>query len=561
MVKGNKYFLLLCGVGLLFCTPFSVKASHTKMNTSYNNRIVNINQGNHNVYGIRNINQGKNYIRKYTNRRYRRNHHLTSNVLKNVNQGKFKKHIRDINQGNNYIRKHRKHNHKHNYKHNHYLRNFNQGRPEKYFTDINQGNNYIGELVKGKSKSHRLILKRVKNINQGNPLGNVKISGKHSPKTFAVTRPNSQVANAFDISQWQGLLTQNQANQLKHEVNFMILRAQAGNYADMQIGHNISLMQNAGIPYGVYSYSYYTNPANAALEARDLVQRAPKANFYANDCEENDAGGNLDLATHVWANTVHQLTRKPVILYSNLAFMNANFSRATLNSYNGLWVADYSQEPNPSYHYDLWQNSDGTYSSALGQKVDADVFPQNINKPLSFWTRGQYHSHYQNHIQHKQSTAYQSYHITRYKRQITHLKHLVRKYRHELKIKNQNIHNVNSRDKLLQHELNNVSAQLERILHASGMHIPKSLIFYQIPFNYYRSPHVHVLHVVRRKGIELYSPKSHHRIRVAGYGAKLTHVHFKYIHFHRHWITRSIGRWHGHKVSFTSNKSCVNWLP
>ncbi|XIF20115.1 MAG: hypothetical protein AJITA_00836 [Acetilactobacillus jinshanensis] len=87
---------------------------------------------------------------------------------------------------------------------------------------------------------------------------------------------------------------------------------------------------------------------------------------------------------------MHQLTKKPAVLYSDMSFMNNNFAPQTRKAYDALWVASYGSEPNFAYHYDLWQYTDNHYSPALNQKVDASVFPDGNNKPLSFWT-GKYY--------------------------------------------------------------------------------------------------------------------------------------------------------------------------
>ncbi|XIF20609.1 MAG: hypothetical protein AJITA_01390 [Acetilactobacillus jinshanensis] len=101
----------------------------------------------------------------------------------------------------------------------------------------------------------------------------------------------ANAANAYDISEYQGYVNDNQASQLKNEVNFMILKAQNGGlYTDPQFNHNASEMASHNIPYGAYDYSLYANPAQAQSEAQALYQRAPQANFYVNDSEENDAG-------------------------------------------------------------------------------------------------------------------------------------------------------------------------------------------------------------------------------------------------------------------------------
>ncbi|MHA8110501.1 GH25 family lysozyme [Lactobacillaceae bacterium Melli_B4] len=193
---------------------------------------------------------------------------------------------------------------------------------------------------------------------------------------------------AYDLSEWQHTMTDAQAQQLKNEASFVIIRVQYGsNYQDKVYQNNISLLNKYGIPYGVYSYSLYNSVAQAQGEAQTLYNRVPNARFYVNDLEQSNgmSASTLNAATSAWADQMRTLTNKPVILYSGLYFMNNTVGDAK-NDYDTLWLASYgSGEPNPSYTYGLWQFTDSYRSTALGQNIDASVIPDG-GKPLSFFT-------------------------------------------------------------------------------------------------------------------------------------------------------------------------------
>ncbi|QBP17732.1 GH25 family lysozyme [Acetilactobacillus jinshanensis] len=195
---------------------------------------------------------------------------------------------------------------------------------------------------------------------------------------------NASQADAYDISQYQGRINDRQAQGLKNEVKFVILRAQAGSsYQDAQFQHSMNEMNKNNVPYGVYSYSLYHNNQQARNEASTLYNRAPQANFYINDIEQNNAGSRIVSATNAWADQMKRLTTKPVVLYSGASFIN-QYLRPALKHYDAVWVAQYYyKKPIIGHKYDLWQYSSTHYSKALGQKLDASKLMG--NKPLSFW--------------------------------------------------------------------------------------------------------------------------------------------------------------------------------
>lgn len=189
---------------------------------------------------------------------------------------------------------------------------------------------------------------------------------------------------AYDISEFQGQLNDQQVMNLKNEVKFVVLRIQDGQYHDQQVNNNISLMDKYGIPYGVYSYSRYTNSAQSQEEAQRLHSLAPNARFYVNDFETGFTNTSDQNAVS-WANAMKQLTKQPVILYSSQSMLD-QFQQSTLNAYSAVWLANYTNyTPNPKYNYDLWQYTDKYQSKALGESLDADTIPVGGRK-LAFWT-------------------------------------------------------------------------------------------------------------------------------------------------------------------------------
>lgn len=189
---------------------------------------------------------------------------------------------------------------------------------------------------------------------------------------------------AYDISEYQGRLTDQQVINLKSEVKFVILRIQDGQYHDQQVDNNIRLMEKYNLPYGVYSFSRYTNVQQAQQEAQRLYSLAPRAKFYVNDFETKYTNAS-DQSAVSWAVQMKGLTKRPVILYGSQSMLD-RFNANTLKSYSAVWLASYNKYmPNPSYNYDLWQYTDKYQSNALGKKLDADTIPVGAKK-ITFWT-------------------------------------------------------------------------------------------------------------------------------------------------------------------------------
>ncbi|KOY71831.1 Glycosyl hydrolase family 25 [Apilactobacillus kunkeei] len=186
------------------------------------------------------------------------------------------------------------------------------------------------------------------------------------------THANASSKTVYDLSEWQGRLTNKKAKNLSKEVPFAILRVQYGSsYSDKTFKHNKALLDKYQVPYGVYSFSRYNSSAAAAREARDLYNRAPNAKFYVNDFESASISRrHSNDATAKWVDTLRPLVgSRKILFYSYLSFMKTYASQA-LSKYDGYWLASYTKNE-PSIAHVLWQYTDRHYSSALHKKVDA----------------------------------------------------------------------------------------------------------------------------------------------------------------------------------------------
>ncbi|MCF6515341.1 hypothetical protein GSH19_04120 [Lactobacillus sp. S2-2] len=187
----------------------------------------------------------------------------------------------------------------------------------------------------------------------------------------------------YDISEWQGKITDAQAQKLKTEVPFLILRVQYGSsYADKTFQANKAMLEKYDIPYGVYSFSQYEDADDAADEAKTLYQKAPNARFYVNDYEDQTVtSGSTDDATLSWLKEMRKYSgNKKVLLYSYQNFMLKYASKA-ISSYDGYWLAAY-QSTEPTREHVLWQYTSSEYSAALNKKVDASI---SSSKPISWF--------------------------------------------------------------------------------------------------------------------------------------------------------------------------------
>ncbi len=199
--------------------------------------------------------------------------------------------------------------------------------------------------------------------------------GATNHNVHAMTASDANPSNTiYDVSEHQGVFTDAQVQQLKSEIPFVILRVQQGSeYSDHTFQQNRDLMNKYGVPYGVYSFSMYESPDDAANEARTLYNRAPDARFYVNDYELRTVqSGGADNAAQSWVDTLRPLVGQRKILYYGPTWLMLQDTSNAISSYDGYWIPNYN-ETEPSREHVLWQFASDFHSNALGQNIDASL--------------------------------------------------------------------------------------------------------------------------------------------------------------------------------------------
>ncbi len=201
----------------------------------------------------------------------------------------------------------------------------------------------------------------------------------------AATSTHAAALSIPDISEWQGKLTDLQAQNLKSQVSFVINRRQYGSsYVDKYATNNTALFVQYGIPFGEYDYAMFTSPASARTEAKNFYNRSNKnAKFYVLDYEQNNVtSGSSKAAVLAWYNKMRSLTNKKLVFYSYQSFAT-QYAGSARNNFDAQWIANYSAQP--TITTDLWQYTNKRYSAALGQYLD-DSKVMTSSHPVSWWT-------------------------------------------------------------------------------------------------------------------------------------------------------------------------------
>ena len=164
---------------------------------------------------------------------------------------------------------------------------------------------------------------------------------------------------------------------LKGQIDFVIIRCGYGsnyvNQDDTQYEANVRKCEEAGIPYGVYLYSYAKTTAMAESEiAHTLRLRQGKNPLYGGWYDVEDR--SLPTGTQLIDNCVTYCSGMERAgyycgIYSNLNWFNTRLNNPRLDPYD-KWVAQWNDTLNYDKPFGIWQF---TNSAVLnGRRFDMD---------------------------------------------------------------------------------------------------------------------------------------------------------------------------------------------
>lgn len=173
-----------------------------------------------------------------------------------------------------------------------------------------------------------------------------------------VTAVKASGTEIIDISKWQGNID---FKTLAKKVALVIARASCGSDKDIKFDEYAKAMNENGIPFGVYCYSYAGTIEKANDEAQNLVKYAKKYNplFYVLDAEE-DRMSKETIAAFV-AELKKQGVKKTGCYVAHNLYKDYQYD-SLRDSFDFTWIPRYGSNDGtiagatkPSYKCDLWQ--------------------------------------------------------------------------------------------------------------------------------------------------------------------------------------------------------------
>lgn len=177
-----------------------------------------------------------------------------------------------------------------------------------------------------------------------------------------------------DISKHQGTID---FDKFSEQVCLVIARASCGSDKDIKIDEYAKAMNDRGVPFGVYCYSYAGTTAKAKEEAKNMVKYAKeyKPMFYVLDAEEDKITNEAIVA---FANELRNQGIKKIGCYvAHHKYKDYKFD-SVRDLFDFIWIPRYGNNDGtidnsikPAYKCDLWQyTSKGRVGGIYG---DTDI--------------------------------------------------------------------------------------------------------------------------------------------------------------------------------------------
>lgn len=216
----------------------------------------------------------------------------------------------------------------------------------------------------------------------------------------------SPAMKVIDVSEWQGNVNWNSVK--ASGIDGVILRVGYCNNLDQKFAANLAAVRKAGIPYGIYLYSYAPNAYWANVEANFVAQQIK--NYAMTDMtfpvyydleawnswtwdgqrlsHPTTPSGYLPVV-NTFTNTMRNNGVTNVQIYSYLSYLNNELNDASIHAKAG-WVAQYNTICDyafPNYSGQRgWQYTSAGSVNGISGNVDTNVFDKPVFRDTNFRT-------------------------------------------------------------------------------------------------------------------------------------------------------------------------------
>lgn len=186
----------------------------------------------------------------------------------------------------------------------------------------------------------------------------------------------------IDVSKWNGAI--NWEAVAKAGVQFAMVRAgygaaKGGFYLDPKFASNVNGAHAAGIPVGVYCYSYARSVDAAAEEARKMLASisAYREKITWPVCYDIEEDAQAKLGTAVctaMCNAFCDVVREAG--YTPMVYCSANWLKNILRAKDlkaDVWVAQWAEKDKVSLPHTMWQYTDSGTVAGITGNVDLNI--------------------------------------------------------------------------------------------------------------------------------------------------------------------------------------------
>lgn len=201
-------------------------------------------------------------------------------------------------------------------------------------------------------------------------------AGGNGSSTTKTKTAKSKATKIVDISKWQGKID---FKALAEEAALVIARASCGSDKDVKIDEYAKAMNENGIHFGVYCYSYAGTTAKAKEEAQNMVKYTKKYNplFYVMDAEEKKI---IKEAIVAFADELKAQGAKKIGCYvANHRYKEYEYDSISYK-FDFDWIPKYGKNDGtvegaikPKYKCDLWQFTSNGKIAGIKGKADLNV--------------------------------------------------------------------------------------------------------------------------------------------------------------------------------------------
>lgn len=210
----------------------------------------------------------------------------------------------------------------------------------------------------------------------------------------------------IDVSKHQGVIDWDRVKS-SGMADFVLVRAGFGKYAtqiDARFRENMKGVQKAGIPYGLYWYSYAESPAAAKLEAAACLEVIkgydPELPIFYDMEYEPDILAMTNAqrveCCNVFCREIAKATGEKVGVYASMDFLVHKLDVKKLDAGMQIWVAQYVKDseigsPGESKYkceHQVWQYTSKGKVNGISANVDLDFgYVDYTAKPAARWVK------------------------------------------------------------------------------------------------------------------------------------------------------------------------------